>query len=333
MPGNKPTVTDVARLAGTSTAVVSYVVNNGPRPVSEATRRKVESAIAELGYRPSRSARTLRSRHSQFIGLVVPATIDPYYVELSVEIEEAARRRGHLTMVGNSGFDPAQEVALTSVLIDEGVPGIAMAGLASSPRLAELIESSRARIVFVHHRPDGYRGPLVGIDDRAWSQRAVEHLISHGHRRIACLTHTDDEGPVGGRLQGWRDALIAAGLPHDDGLIVRSGIHREDASRACVDWFGDRAGSTAVFCATDELAFGFLHRASVVGVRIPDDLAVFGFDGIQSTATSVPELSTIVEPFADIGETVARLLFEDREDDSDHVLECRPAYRTSCGCG
>ncbi|QEW02269.1 LacI family DNA-binding transcriptional regulator [Microbacterium lushaniae] len=328
----RPTVADVAQRAGTSTAVVSYVLNDGPRPVSESTRSRVLAAIDELAYRPSRSARTLRSRHSQFIGLVMPGTIDPYYVELSLPIEQAAARRGHLVMIANSDFDPAQEVAITSALIDEGVPGIAIAGLGASPSLARLIEASDVRVVFVHHRPEGYTGPLVAVDDRRWARHAVEHLIGHGHTRIACLGHHDDDGPVGARVSGWRDALSAAGLAHGDELIIRSGVDRLSASAAAEHWLKERADVTAVFAATDELAFGLMHRAGVLGIAIPSELAVFGFDGVSAAATSVPELSTIVEPFADIGERVAALLFEERDDPKDHQLECRPVYRASCGC-
>lgn len=336
----RTTVADVAALAGTSTAVVSYVINDGPRPVAPATRAKVLSAIDTLGFRPSRGARALRVQRSSFIGLVVPGTADPFYVQHSHAVEAAAGRRDHLTMSGNSGFDADQEATLTAALIDEGVDGMVILGVGGSQELSRVLDRSPVRRVFVHHRPHGVRGPLIRVDDRGWAARATAHLIGHGHARVALLTHLDDEGPVGQRVEGWRDALVSAGLDPTDDLIVRSPIDRSSASAAVEAWLSAPDRANAVFAATDELAFGLLHQAGRLGIRIPDELAVFSFDGVDAAAMTVPELSTVREPFDEMGERAVQLLLDGEPGDASvlagsaiEVKDCEMVYRTSCGCG
>lgn len=331
----RATVADVARLAGTSTAVVSYVINDGPRPVAAPTRERVTRAIAELGFRPSRAARALRVRHSEFIGLVVPGTSDPYYVQLGHAVEAAATRRGYLTMTGNSGFRPEQEAALLKALIDENVAGLVIAGLGDSRDLDRILAAGGTRAIFMHHRPDNLTGSLVTVDNRGWAARAVGHLTEHGHSAVACLTHEDDAGPVGERYAGWQDAMRAAGADDRqlEALTVRAPIDRAGASAAVADWLVSHDRPSAVFVATDEQAFGLLHRAALVGVRIPDDLAVVAFDGVRESAMTVPELSTVEEPFTQIGERAVQLLLDDVPGEPTELFECELVRRRSCGCG
>lgn len=331
-PQRRPTVADVARLAGTSTAVVSYVINDGPRPVAPHTRQRVLDAIEKVGFRPSRSARALRSQRAAFLGLVVPGTADPYYVELAHSVEAAASRRGYLTMTGNSGFSASQESALTAALIDEGVAGMIIAGVGGSSELQHVLASTSKRTVFMHHRPRGMTGPLVTVDNHGWAIRAVTHLIEHGYQSIAVLTHQDDEGPVGERFEGWKEALTRAGGSPSTDLIVRTPIDRAAASEGIAAWLTSPGRARALFAATDELAFGVLHRAGKLGIRIPEDLAVISFDGVAATGISVPELSTVQEPFEQIGERAVQILLDEDTDDRVEVLDCRLIYRRSCGC-
>ncbi len=330
----RATLADVARLAGTSTAVVSYVINNGPRPVAAPTKEKVTRAIAELGFRPSRAARALRVRHSEFIGLIVPGTSDPYYVQLGHAVEAAASRRGYLTMTGNSGFRPEQEAALLKALIDENVAGLVIAGLGNSQDLDQILMSGGTRAIFMHHRPDNLTGSLVTVDNKGWAQRAVQHLTEHGHPNVACLTHEDDAGPVGERYRGWQSAMRATGVGEKQlkAWTVRAPIDRAGASAAVGDWLLSPDRPSAVFVATDEQAFGLLHRAALVGVRIPEDLAVVAFDGVKESAMTVPELTTVEEPFTRIGERAVQLLLDDAPGEPTELFDCRLVRRRSCGC-
>ena len=262
-PARRPTLADVARIAGTSTTVVSYVVNGTNRPVAPATRERVRAAIAQLDYRPNRAARALRVRSQRFIGLVVPATADPFYVAFADEIQASAMRRGYLTLTGSSGFNPDQEAALLEGLVDEEAAGVILVGLGESRDLRAVLESSPVPAVFLHHRPAGLSGPLVTIADREWARRATEHLLGHGHTELALLTHADDDGPVGMRMRGFRDAVEAAGI--EPSLWRTDGYDRQAASRAVMTALeGGAAVPRGLVVTTDELAFGALHALAAI---------------------------------------------------------------------
>ncbi|MCA0253186.1 MAG: LacI family transcriptional regulator [Actinobacteria bacterium] len=330
-PARRPTLADVARIAGTSTTVVSYVVNGTNRPVAPATRERVRAAIAQLDYRPNRAARALRVRSQRFIGLVVPATADPFYVAFADEIQASAMRRGYLTLTGSSGFNPDQEAALLEGLVDEEAAGVILVGLGESRDLRAVLESSPVPAVFLHHRPAGLSGPLVTIADREWARRATEHLLGHGHTELALLTHADDDGPVGMRMRGFRDAVEAAGI--EPSLWRTDGYDRQAASRAVMTALeGGAAVPRGLVVTTDELAFGALHALAALRIDVPGDVAVISMDGVRETRTSVPELSTVAEPFAAMGEAAVSLLL-DGDGDGDRVFDCELVLRDSCGCG
>lgn len=326
------TAADVAAAAGTSTAVVSYVLNDGPKPVAPATRARVLEAVAELGYRPNRIARALRSRRTGLIGLVVPGTADPFFVHLAHSAEAAASARGYLTVIGNSAFDAAREQALIEGFIDEGVDGIIMAGLGQSHDLRALLHGSDTPIVFLHNRPESMARPLITVDNIEGAEMATTHLLEHGHRRVACLTHHDDMGPVGDRFRGWRNALKTSGVRFTKDLVVRSGVDRRSASETAMQWLTTPDRPTALFAATDELAIGVFHAAWRLGLTLPDDLAVVGFDGCDEGATTVPELSTVAEPFAELGARAVDTLLAAGRRASVITLPTAFVARRSCGC-
>lgn len=326
------TAADVARVARTSTAVVSYVLNDGPKSVAPATRDRVLAAVAELGYRPNRIARALRSRRTGIIGLVVPGTSDPFFVHLAHSVEAAASARGYLTLIGNSAFDAAREEALIAGFVDERVDGIVMAGLGQSHDLRSVLDGADVPIVFLHNRPGGMARPLVTVGNEEGAVTATTHLLEHGHRRVACLTHVDDMGPVGERFRGWRSALQERGVRVTKDLVVRSGVDRRSASEAAARWLVVPNRPTALFAATDELAIGVFHAASRLGLKLPDDLAVVGFDGTDEGATTVPELSTVAEPFEELGARAVEILLANGKQPSVTTLATRFVPRRSCGC-
>lgn len=326
------TLSDVAKLAGTSVATVSYVVNDGPKNVAPATRQRIAEAIATLGYRPNSLAKALRSRESHMIGLLVPGTSDPYFNELSAAVERAAFDAGYLTLLGNSAFDAERELALLEGLLSSQVDGLIFIGLGESKDVSAVVRSSGTPCVSVHHRPPGMPGPFVTVDNRAGARLATEHLLDHGHETVKCFTHTDDLGPVGERVMGWRDALQIRGISHSDEDLVRSRFDRAGASQAAAEWLPTRGATTALFATTDELAVGVLHAASRMGILIPEELAVVGFDGVPERSTTVPELSSIVEPFEKIGRESIRHLLHGSQRRYTFTLPVTLDAATSCGC-
>jgi LacI family transcriptional regulator len=292
-PGIRPTLVDVASRAGVSTAVVSYVVNNGPRPVAPATRHRVEAAIAELGYRPNRVARTLVSQRSGTIGLIVPNTTSAFFTDLVQAVEREAFERGLLTFVGNAQLDLQHEQAYTEAFVSAGVDAVIVAStdVALPPSLAGA--SDAERVVWIHRRPAGARGPLVRGDDRRGGQLATRHLLALGHRTVHCLAGLERSGPVADRVQGWADALGATGEPEP---TLRSAYHRAEAARVVGPWLATLQAPAALFVATDEQAIGVLAAAYEAGVRVPHDLAVVSFDGTAAGAFTAPALTSVALP-------------------------------------
>ncbi|MFD9241485.1 LacI family DNA-binding transcriptional regulator, partial [Streptomyces sp. NPDC059556] len=183
----KVTRDDVARLAGTSTAVVSYVINNGPRPVAPATRERVLAAIKELGYRPDRVAQAMASRRTDLIGMIVPDARQPFFAEMAHAVEQAAAERGKMVLVGNSDYRDEREVHYLRAFLGMRVSGLILVSQGMSERAASEIEAWDARVVLLHERPEALDDVAVVTDDIGGAQLATRHLLEHGHAYVACM--------------------------------------------------------------------------------------------------------------------------------------------------
>ncbi|WP_280358821.1 LacI family DNA-binding transcriptional regulator [Nocardia otitidiscaviarum] len=324
---------DVARLAGTSPALVSYVINGGPRQVAPATRARIEAAIAELGYRPNMSARSLRTNRGHALGMVIPDGANPFFAELSAVIEAAAFARGYPLFVGNAAGDPGREQAYVRSFIDRRVEGLLAISSAWETGIADACEQAGMVLVALDRIIDPARCTHVLCDSVAGAQQAVDHLIGHGHRRIACLS-----GPhvstAEDRVQGYRNALAVKGLP--EGVIVRTDFGGSAGYHALAELTAGPNPPTAVFVTSDLQAMGMLRAAYDAGLRVPDDLAVVAFDGIEYSRYTRPGLTTMVQPARRMGELAVGLLLEQIEsrtpDPGIIRLDAELRTRGSCGC-
>ena len=260
-PARRPTLADVALKAGTSTAVVSYVVNGGPRAVAPLTRERVETAIQELGYRRNPIAGALSVGRSNLVGLLVPDTANGFFGELSRCFEAEGRRRGLMTMLGNTGYDDEVSEHYISGFSDLRPRGIFAMSVASGARLP--VDTP---FLFIHSVPEGVTAPSVRFDDLAGARTVVEHLISHGYTDIHCLAgpHTDD--PASLREQGWRQAMETAGLD-TAGRIHRSSFDRVVVEGDVRELLGTPPWPRAIFATTDEQALAVLRAATAAGAR------------------------------------------------------------------
>ena len=267
-PARRPTLADVALKAGTSTAVVSYVVNGGPRAVAPLTRERVETAIQELGYRRNPIAGALSVGRSNLVGLLVPDTANGFFGELSRCFEAEGRRRGLMTMLGNTGYDDEVSEHYISGFSDLRPRGIFAMSVASGARLP--VDTP---FLFIHSVPEGVTAPSVRFDDLAGARTVVEHLISHGYTDIHCLAgpHTDD--PASLREQGWRQAMETAGLD-TAGRIHRSSFDRVVVEGDVRELLGTPPWPRAIFATTDEQALAVLRAATAAGARVPEDLSL-----------------------------------------------------------
>ncbi|MFD9045611.1 LacI family DNA-binding transcriptional regulator, partial [Streptomyces zaomyceticus] len=202
----KVTRDDVARLAGTSTAVVSYVINNGPRPVAPATRERVLAAIKELGYRPDRVAQAMASRRTDLIGMIVPDARQPFFAELAHAVEQAAAERGKMVLVGNSDYRDEREVHYLRAFLGMRVSGLILVSQGMSERAASEVEAWDARVVLLHERPEALDDVAVVTDDIIGAQLATQHLLDHGYPYVACMggiPNTPAGGGGGGDTNYW----------------------------------------------------------------------------------------------------------------------------------
>ena len=323
---------DVARLAGTSPALVSYVLNDGPRQVAPATRARIEAAIAELGYRPNMSARSLRMNRGHALGMVIPDGANPFFSELSAVIEAAAFARGYPLFVGNAAGDSERERAYVRTFIDRRVEGLLAISSSWETGVGDACAEAGMALVAVDRIIDPARFTHVMCDSVGGAQLAVTHLIEHGHREIACLS-----GPhvstAEDRVQGFRNALSAAGLP--EGPIVRTDFGGAAGYRALSELLAGPRRPTAVFVTSDLQAMGMLRAAYDAGLRVPDDLAVVAFDGIEYARYTRPGLTTMIQPTRRMGELAVRLLLDqiDSGTTDPGVVSLEAGLRTSGSCG
>lgn len=292
----KVTRDDVARLAGTSTAVVSYVINNGPRPVAPATKERVLAAIDELGYRPDRVAQAMASRRTDLIGLIVPDARQPFFAEMAHAVEQAAADRGKMVLVGNSDYLDEREVHYLRAFLGMRVSGLILISQGPSEHAATEIEAWDARVVLLHRRPEAIDDVAVVLDDVGGAQLATRHLLEHGHEYVGCLggmESTPENGdPVTDHVDGWTRAMREAGRSIE-GRLFKAPYNRYDTYRLALDLLRRPDRPTALFCSTDDQAIGVLRAARELDIDVPGELAVTGFDNVKEAALTDPPLTTV----------------------------------------
>jgi LacI family transcriptional regulator/LacI family repressor for deo operon, udp, cdd, tsx, nupC, and nupG len=311
-----PTIRDVARHAGVSVATVSRVLNDIPIVRSE-MRARVVDAIAELGYRPSSTARSLSLGRSQAIGVVAPFFTTPSVVERVRGVAECAARHGYDLMLFHVETPEQRTAAFRDFARHDRVDGLLVISLRVTAQELAAMRGDRLPIVMVDSGQAAL--PHVVIDDVRGGQLAAEHLLARGHRRIGFIGDVP-AGPLGftsseDRRRGFRLALLRAGIPGTAALEVRGPHGREDARRLAAPLLRRDDPPTAVFAASDTQAIGVLEAAEAAGLRVPDDLAVMGFDDIEVAA--LLGLTTVRQPLRQSGAHGADLLVA--------AIEGRPA--------
>ncbi|MEJ3742959.1 LacI family DNA-binding transcriptional regulator [Actinomycetes bacterium KLBMP 9797] len=334
-----PTIRDVAARAGTSTAVVSYVLNDGPRPVAPATRARVLSAVAELGYRRNNLARALRANRTGTIGLVVPDLAKPFFAELVRAIEDAAFARGFRLLVGSAHFDGDREGEQLQALLDARVDAMLLAPSHDPAPAVALLRRAQLPHVLVHRTHPGT--VCVTGDDTDAGRQAAEHLLGHGHDHIALLGAGTGDDPVSLRARGAGAALLEGNgpMPPWSTLTCPFPNLRDDAYRATRTLLATHPHITAICATTDEHALGALRAATEAGRRVGDDLALVSIDGTALGAYLTPALTTVAAPFDALGADAIDAVLDaaDPADPADPAGSVRRhrltlTARRSCGC-
>jgi LacI family transcriptional regulator len=293
--GRAVTRADVARYAGVSTAVVSYVVNNGPKAVAPDTAARVRRAVELLDYRPNVNAQALRKGTTEMLGLVLSDPTNPFFTEFAAAIGTEAFEYGHALMIATAGSSPDTETRLIDDLVRRQVDGLIVASVFGRPDLALSRTSRDAAIVWIDARGPVPGYPSVGSDSQAAARLGVEHLVAvHGHRSVGLVVGASDGPDPDPREQGWQAALHAADL--DDGPVARVAWSREGGYEGGRRLLRSRNPPTAVFASSDLQAIGLLRAAHERGLNVPGDLAVVGFDGTKESEYCWPPLTVVAQP-------------------------------------
>lgn len=269
------TISEVARLAGVSTATVSRVLNG--TTVAPALAAAVQTAVAELGYSPDRTARSLRRRYSDVVALVLPDIENPFFTALARGVEDVAQDAGFSVVLCNSDDDPAKEKRYLDIAVSDNMAGVVLAPASASPDLGDLL--ARGRAVVVVDRPVADAVDQVVLDNVALGREATERLLAAGHRRIACVTGPREVSTAVDRAEGWRQALAAAGVEAEPGLLVHANFRVDGGRDALASLVATTGRPDAVLATNNLVGVGVLQElqarwgaAHHVGVAVIGDL-------------------------------------------------------------
>jgi LacI family transcriptional regulator len=326
---------DIAKIAGVSKSTVSRVINNQPN-VSARTRQKVLDVIRASDYHPNTAARALVTRHTGILSIVIPAALsatfaDPYFPALVQSISIAANENNYATMlwVGNNAEE--EERYCDRILSNGLFDGIILASAVDDDPLLRRLVMSSVPHVLIGPPQQGVQN-YVDVDNRAAACEAVTHLINLGCKRIGTVTGPLHLGAARMRLEGYRDALGQGGLFVDESLIVSGNFDMPSGYSGAKKLIGQNID--ALFCASDMIALGALRALLESGLRVPDDVALVGFDDMPFAVTSDPPLTTVHQPLADLGRRsvdVLLSLIEDEPQQRQLVLSAHLIIRNTCG--
>lgn len=310
--GLRPTMRDVAKLAGVSIKTVSRVVNDEPA-VSEELRSKVLTAAAQLGYRPNFTASTLRrsSRSTRTIALLLKNVANPFSAALLRAIEDVARQRNVVVISASVDEDDDRERALAQAFLSRQVDGLIIVPTAGNHSYLAREADMGTPVVFVDRAPAGIDADTVSSQNTEGSRAAVEHLAARGHRAIAFLGDFTSISTAGERLQGYREALAAAGLPARPDLVVQDVHSTEMAEKAVRSLLLSKQPPTALFTAQNLITVGAVR--ALRGLDLQHRVALFGFDDFLLSDLLDPPVAVVEQDVYKLGQTAAHLLFDRRE--------------------
>ncbi|KAE9658057.1 LacI family transcriptional regulator [Pseudomonas sp. PB105] len=327
------TMDDVASRAGVSTSTVSHVLN-GTRKVSPATVQAVQRAIQALGYIPNTLARSLARSSTNTIGVAISALSNHYFSETVHAIETECAKHGYMMLFVDTHDDAEQELRVVTALHHRRVDGIVLAPSNGSMAL-EYLQANEIPAVLVD-RMMSEQFDQVGVENAQPTQALIEHLIAHGHRRIAFIAGRAGFSTTDERVAGYKAALQAAGLVFDAQLLVNGGSNTEPARQATVQLLRLAAPPTAIMAGNNLMTLGAMQALREAQIEVPGQMALVGFDDFDWADFFVPRLSLIAQPVQALGARAVDLLLQRMASPSSPPQSVRLAptlqLRNSCGC-
>jgi LacI family transcriptional regulator len=329
---SNPTVDDVAKLAGVSTATVSRCLNN-PETVLEDTRRKVQIAVDELGYTPNFGGRYLASNSSRTMGAIIPTMENAIFARGIQAFQEVLANSGITLLISTSGYDPQREFENIQALVSQGAEGLLLIGAARPKKTYDFLHRRNIpHVIAWNHRQDGEH-LYVGFDNYVAMQELTNTVLQMGHRHIAIIAGpTTNNDRIEDRISG---AQAAIEKNNDASLIIKSSPTNTSpilSGQAFEELMALDIRPTVIMCSNDALAVGAIMRAKEMNIRVPEDISITGFDDIDVAEIVTPSLTTVHVPHRHMGEAAARLLLSIRAgklDQKSIKLDTRVVLRDS----
>ena len=330
-PTGNVTRSDVAKAAGTSVAVVSYVINNGPRPVAEATRQRVLAAIQQTGYRPNAVARALASGSTKTFGLIVPNIANPFVASMAHVLLQESLNHGHVMLLGDAGDDRQRELELIQGLLNRQVDGLFYTSVDRHPYI-DVIQASGTPLVMLDRIEPRPGVSMLCVNEREAARQVTAHLLSHGYQQVGMISGPREMLNAQDRIQGWRDAMAQHGLTVDEALIFPAGYSRQGGYDAGQRMVASGRVPRALFTSNEGQAIGCIRALSEHGLRVPHDVALVCFNGTEQSAFHVPTLTTVRQPLREMARSAIAMLKNGHGEaqlaEFPHHLE----IGESCGC-
>ena len=303
------TIKDIAKRADVSTATVSYVINDS-RYVSPALKTRVLEAIEELGYYPDDNARSLRSKRTSTIGLIVPDNSNPFFAEIAKGVEDAGFEAGYTVILCNSNAMLERELAYLEVLLSKRVDGMILFSTTTKLEQVDAIVRRGIPTAIFYREPGGLDVDTFILDNLQAGYQATSHLIELGHTEIACIRPLSLTNPSAQRVDGYKKALEDHGLMWREALMPQGNNLISGGEQAAWKLLESGQRFSAIFACNDAMAIGAMRALREAGFRIPDDISIVGIDDIILAAYSNPPLTTIASPKQEAGRLAVEHLLE-----------------------
>lgn len=327
-----PTLDDVAKAASVSTATVSRCIN-APKMVSLPTRERVQAAIEQLGYTPNFAARFMAVKRTFTIGAIIPTMENAIFARGLQAFQEELNRRGYTLLVSSTAYKPNAETEQIRTLVARGADGLFLIGHDRDPATYEYLEQQRVPTLVAWSYDPEARVPSVGFDNRAAMRALAETVIGLGHRRIAMISgisQGNDRARL--RIAGVKDALVAHGLGAAQFVPTEVPYGISDGKSAFINLMSGDVRPSVVLCGNDVLAVGAMRGAEELGLGVPDDISITGFDDIELAQVVSPALTTVHVPHRDMGRLAADELvgmIEEARPGRSRLLETRVMNRAT----
>ncbi|NNK79805.1 MAG: LacI family DNA-binding transcriptional regulator [Litoreibacter sp.] len=305
-----PTLNDVAQAAGVSTATVSRFINS-PEQLTESTRKKVKIAVNKLGYTPNFGARVMAAKRTNTIGAIIPTMENAIFARGLQAFQEELRQNGYTLLVASSSYRTDIEEEQIRSLVSRGADGLLLIGHERAPGVRRFLETQGVPALVAWTYDAAAALPSIGFDNRKSMRALVEEVLKMGHRRIGVIsaaTKANDRAQL--RVLGVRDAMAAAGLDAENLPIVETTYGVDAGALAFERLMRENEWLTAIICGNDVLAVGAMTQARALGLRVPEDVSVTGFDDIELATIVEPALTTVHVPHRDMGSKAARMLIQ-----------------------